>query len=88
MIQRILNHRPLAEEERSLETLTRYAYPSSLGKSIAGLIIDKLSALPSQRMGEEVDTSLTICNHLLDMWSRCLEERYVCFLPHLSCYLI
>lgn len=83
MVQRILNHRPLGEEEHSLETLTRYTFPSSPEKSIAGLIIDELSISPYQPKGEDTDMSLDVCNHILDKWARCLEDQYVSCQPYL-----
>ncbi|GAB7349086.1 hypothetical protein MBLNU459_g8040t1 [Dothideomycetes sp. NU459] len=76
MVQRILNHRPPGGHEHSVETLARYAFPSLPDRSIAGQVLDELSHLPTPKKGEDADISLTICNHILDLWSACLDEEY------------
>lgn len=73
-IQRILNHRPATGRERSLEMLTRLSFPSLSGKSIAGLIVDMLTRyIPTK---DKNDLPLYVCNAILDLWSRSLQDRY------------
>lgn len=61
--------------DRTLETLTKYAFPSMPEKSVAGTFIDLLSQYSFAR--DEPDLPLYVCNSILDIWSRCIEETYV-----------
>ncbi|KAL2352636.1 hypothetical protein BJ546DRAFT_849393 [Cryomyces antarcticus] len=80
-MQRVLNHRPRAGHDRTVEALAKYAFPSAPSEPLSSLIFDRLSPLFAQGASEGYD--LDFCNVLLDWWSQCLEESY-----HAPLYLI
>lgn len=72
-MQRLLNHRPQEEHERSLEALTKYTFPSHGKESLSALV---LAALTSPLGVDDTNMSLKLSRIILNLWRRCVTEQY------------
>lgn len=73
MIQLVLNHRSESTGKRSLEALSTFPLPGSKDGSMASIVLEGLSSLPSE---DVMPTSVAIRNICLDLWDRCLKASY------------
>lgn len=73
----VMAHRCISSGERTLETLTKFSLPSSPGTSLSTFFQDKVTLLQSTAAKSEF--SAGVCEVLLSVWSRCLQERLVSF---------
>lgn len=76
-IRHVLEHRPAADGERTLEFLTRHFFPSDPTTSVSSLLVGKLTHYVPTK--DKPDLPMYVCNILLDLWSKCLQER--CYAP-------
>lgn len=74
-IQRLINHRPSSGHERTLEALTRHAFPSKSDTMLSSILYDELSNCTFDGDTED-DLSLKICRIFTSLWDQCLKERY------------
>ncbi|OCL03227.1 hypothetical protein AOQ84DRAFT_442872 [Glonium stellatum] len=73
-IQRLLNHQPSNEHERTLEALTRHAFPSKSDKMLSSVLYDELV---NCTFDEDTDgLPLKVCHILMSLWDQCLKEHY------------
>lgn len=72
-MQRTLNHRPYEGHQRTVEALTKYAYPSKPAESLSSMM---LSSLTSPLSSDETNLPLKLARIMLRLWRRCLEEVY------------
>ena len=70
-MQRLLRHCPYEGHERSLEALTKYAFPSNATRTFSSLLLDSLSA----RIGTDVALNLKLAQVVVTIWDQCLKER-------------
>jgi hypothetical protein len=72
-MQRTLNHRPFEGHPRTVEALTKYAFPSNDKESLSSILI---AALTSPLAYSTSSPVLKLSRISLNLWRRCLEERY------------
>lgn len=71
----MLDHRPRHNHLRTMEALSKYAFPSSPDESLASIILGRL---PSMGMKKSVtDLPIEFCDLLISLWTKCVEEKYV-----------
>ena len=75
-------HRVDRSNERALEALTRFSFPSS-DATISSLFLDKVTLLETTAAKSEF--SVGVCKVLLNLWARCLQESFVRLLLTHSC---
>lgn len=73
LLHRLLSHPSSDGEDRILEALTQHAFPSQPAKKLSSIVYDALAAATAT---DAHDLALRICNTVLDLWKRCLDERY------------
>ena len=73
-MQRMLRHSPYEGHERTMEALTKHAFPSQPNRSAATALTDELSRPTAS---DEVEyLPLKLLRAALKLWSRCLAEHY------------
>lgn len=72
-MQRMLNHHPYEGHERTVEALTKHAFPSKTERSISSLLMDGVTSLV---MDKEEYLPIKLSRVVLKLWSRCLEEKH------------
>ncbi|KAB8337282.1 hypothetical protein FH972_021583 [Carpinus fangiana] len=70
-IQTILNHRHDLESDRTIERLTKHAFPTNPTTSLSSIIYDYFT--PSDASAEY---QLGFCELIMNMWTRCLDEKF------------
>ncbi|KAH4182512.1 hypothetical protein HBI26_214770 [Parastagonospora nodorum] len=73
LLHRLLAHPSSNGEDRILEALTQHAFPTQPSKKLSSIVYDALAAATASDVHE---LALRICNIVLDLWKRCLDERY------------
>lgn len=73
LLHRLLAHASSNSEDRILEALTQHAFPTQPSKKLSSIVYDALAAATVSDVHE---LALSICNIVLDLWKRCLDERY------------
>jgi hypothetical protein len=73
LLHRLLAHPCSNGEDRILEALTQHAFPTQPSKKLSSIVYDALAAATASDVHE---LALSICHIVLDLWSRCLDERY------------
>lgn len=73
-MQRLLHHSPYEGHERSVEALTKYAFPSNPTTSLSSALLQLLARSSVQQEAESLPLTLSRVLHTL--WSRCLAEHY------------
>lgn len=73
LLHRLLAHPSSNGEDRILEALTQYAFPTQPSKKLSSIVYDALAAATASDVHE---LALRICHIVLDLWQRCLAERY------------
>jgi hypothetical protein len=80
----MLDHRPNREHPRTIEALGKHALPSALDESFESIILGKIPILGLKK--PVTDLPIEFCELLISLWSRCLDETYVCtYLSLLTC---
>ncbi|KAK3715760.1 hypothetical protein LTR37_006985 [Vermiconidia calcicola] len=72
-MQRMMNHRPYEGHERTVEALTKHAFPSDKERSLNSLFLDDI-AFPVRSSETSLPSKLSLI--MLKLWRRCLEEKY------------
>lgn len=70
LIQKILNYQPKAHEDRLIESMMQYAFPSEPTKTFSATILNSTAQL----QGPSLPTDLI--QIFIDLWSRSLKEKY------------
>jgi hypothetical protein len=73
LLHRLLAHPSSNGEDRILEALTQHAFPTQPSKKLSSIVYDALAAATASDVHE---LALRICRIVLDLWQRCLDERY------------
>lgn len=74
LLHRLLSHRSSNGADRVLEALTQHAYPSQPHKKLSSMVYDGLSG---PGLSSDVHhLALRICRVFLELWRRCLREKY------------
>nr|POE75105.1 hypothetical protein CFP56_63340 [Quercus suber] len=73
-MQRILLHVPQAGHDRTIEALSRYIFPSNVGKTLSSMLIEQL--MLSEHPVAAVSLPIKLGNIALGLWSRCLQDKY------------
>jgi hypothetical protein len=70
----VLDHSPLHGHPLTFDLFARYSFPSEASQSFASIIFEKLSTMGAS--GDTVQFIVDFSNLILDMWTRCLSEKY------------
>jgi hypothetical protein len=73
LLHRLLSHPSSNGEDRILEALTQHAFPTHPAKKLSSIVYDALAAATASDVHE---LASHICHVVLDLWQRCLDERY------------
>ena len=73
-IQRFLNHRISCEEERTIEALAKFKFPSQPEKALSTILLDKLSPLSIQSNTENLPSVVAL--KVISIWLQCIQEHY------------
>ncbi|KAH8809166.1 DNA repair protein-like protein Rad26 [Xylogone sp. PMI_703] len=71
----MLDHRPRQDHLRTMEALSKYAFPSSPEESLASIIFGRLPSLGMKR--SVTDLPIEFCELLVSLWAQCVEEKYL-----------
>ena len=74
LVHRLLSHRSSDSGDRVLEALVQYTFPSQPQKKLSSLVYDALASLHVAANVHEL--ALGMCRVFLDLWRRCLREKY------------
>ena len=72
----MLDHRYKADQPRTMEELSKYAFPSAPRESFQSIILGKIPVLGFNKSAK--DLPIDFCELLISMWAKCVEEKYVC----------
>ena len=88
-LQKVLNHRSSGNRERTLETLTKFAFPSAPDVLLSSVTLERLARIGH---GQSVESyPAEICRIAVYLWRRALEEKYyapVAILTELVAFII
>lgn len=74
LLHRLLSHRCSRGDDRILEALTQYAFPSNMEKKLSSVVYDSFStSVPSSNARE---LAISLCNTFVDIWKQCLREKH------------
>jgi hypothetical protein len=73
-LQLALDHSTSRNRPLTFELFSRYIFPSDSSKSFASIIFQKLPELGNPE--DPVQLLVDFCELLLDLWQRCLHEKY------------
>ena len=73
-MQKLLAHAPNPDDERTIEALSKFQYPSDSRHSLAALSMDSLSSAGLSGLSDYLPVKTA--RSLLTLWSRCLMEKY------------
>jgi hypothetical protein len=71
-----MDHRPYSGHLRTFEEFAKLAFPTSPDESLASIVLGRLSGISKKRSPSEFP--IEFCELIISIWSRCLEERFVC----------
>ncbi|KAF2732212.1 hypothetical protein EJ04DRAFT_514063 [Polyplosphaeria fusca] len=74
LLHKVVNHRSSDGGDRILEALAQYTFPSQREKKLSSTIYDELSGCSTEQDAHAI--ALRICNALLKIWDRCLEDQF------------
>ncbi|KAI9739180.1 MAG: hypothetical protein M1834_007393 [Cirrosporium novae-zelandiae] len=80
VMQYILNHHPSFGQDRTVEALTKYAFPSEPQKHISSIFLEETSLLRTEEDIECFPGQITKII-ITKMWHPCLDEKYYEPLP-------
>jgi len=72
VFQMILTHKVPDSDERVVEILTKYAFPSQPSKKLSSIVYDSINNSATQASG----TSEALCNCFISLWDQCLKESF------------
>ncbi|KAF2207603.1 hypothetical protein CERZMDRAFT_50820 [Cercospora zeae-maydis SCOH1-5] len=72
-MQLMLNHCPHEGHDATVESLAKYSFPSSPGKTLSSMFIHSISFTSTS---EDNTLPLIASRALLKLWSKCLEDKY------------
>jgi hypothetical protein len=72
----MLDHRYKSEQPRTMEELSKYAFPSAPNESFQSILLGKIPVLGFNKPAK--DLPIDFCELLISMWAKCVEEKYVC----------
>ena len=75
LLHRLLSRHCSRGDDRILEALTRYAFPSDPEKKLSSIVYDGFSTCAPSANARELATA--ICRVFVDIWTRCLREKYL-----------
>jgi hypothetical protein len=73
LLHRLLSHPASSGDDRILEALTQHAFPTQPSKRLSSIVYD---ALATAHTPDVHNLALRIASIFLDLWQRCLDERY------------
>ena len=74
-LQRLLNHRILRNEKRSLEILAGFTLPTDPATTLSSLLLDKMTPLNANQDLEDFPGA--VGSVVISVWSDCLEQKFV-----------
>lgn len=74
LLHRLLSHRCSKGDDRILEALTQYAFPSNTAKKLSSVVYDSFSASVPSNGAREL--AICLCGIFNDIWKQCLREKY------------
>lgn len=69
-----LDHKIDRSHLKTIEELTKFAFPSAPDESLTSLILGKLPTLSTSP--PSTDFPIELCELIISLWSRCLTEKY------------
>jgi hypothetical protein len=73
LLHRLLAHPSSNGTDRILEALTFHSFPSDPSKKLSSIVYDGLAKVNTTNVHE---LALQICHIFLDLWKRCLTDKY------------
>ncbi|KAH7385495.1 hypothetical protein DE146DRAFT_681052 [Phaeosphaeria sp. MPI-PUGE-AT-0046c] len=73
LLHRLLAHPSSRGEDRILEALAQYAFPTQPSKKLSSIVYDALAAAAPSNVD---DLAIAISRIVLGLWKQCLDERY------------
>ncbi|KAL2036605.1 hypothetical protein N7G274_010631 [Stereocaulon virgatum] len=74
LTQKLLNHRLKPGEPRTFERLATFSFPSSQGRPLSTLLLDKMSTLTFHPISESFPAEIALI--VISLWSQSMEEAY------------
>ncbi|KAF1976634.1 hypothetical protein BU23DRAFT_578523 [Bimuria novae-zelandiae CBS 107.79] len=74
LLHRLLSHHCSIGDDRILEALTQYSFPSDPQKKLSSLVYDGLSTSVPSTIAREL--AINISHIFVNIWNRCLNEKY------------
>lgn len=75
IVSLVLNHRNVLDGSRTIERLSRSCFPSQPATTVASVLYDMLGSLPKEHVAKKNAKSM-VCETLLTLWTRCLDEAH------------
>ncbi|KAL9131599.1 MAG: hypothetical protein Q9217_000487 [Psora testacea] len=72
--QRFLNHRIRHGEERTIEALAKYKFPSPPDLPLSTILLDKMSPLNIRPNVKNLPSAIAL--EVISIWSQCIQEKY------------
>ncbi|OBT86555.1 hypothetical protein VE02_04315 [Pseudogymnoascus sp. 03VT05] len=73
-LKTVLDHKIDRNHLKTIEELTKFAFPSAPDESLTSLILGKLPTLSTNP--PSTDFPIELCELIISLWSRCLTEQY------------
>ena len=73
-VQKFLDHRFPGSEQRTIEVLANYAFPSNPGKPFSTMLLDKLSPIHIRPDTENIPA--TVALEVVSLWAHSIQEKY------------
>lgn len=73
-LKTVLDHKIDRSHLKTIEELTKFAFPSAPDESLTSLILGKLPTLSTNP--PSTDFPIELCELIISLWSRCLAEKY------------
>tara|TARA_R110002003_G_scaffold626_5_gene20910 strand:+ start:14485 stop:16161 length:1677 start_codon:yes stop_codon:yes gene_type:complete len=73
LLHRLLSQPSSNGQDRILEALTLHAFPAQPSKKLSSIVYDALATIAASDVHE---LALRLCSIFLDLWKRCLDEKY------------
>ncbi|KFY38219.1 hypothetical protein V494_04476 [Pseudogymnoascus sp. VKM F-4513 (FW-928)] len=73
-LKTVLDHKIDRNHLKTIEELTKFAFPSAPAESLTSLILGKLPTLSTSP--PSTDFPIELCELIISLWSRCLSEKY------------
>lgn len=73
-VQDFLEYRFPGAEERTIEALAKYSFPSNPSKAFSTMLLDKLA--PKRIRPDLENVPAAIALEIISLWTQCIQERY------------